>query len=89
VNDEYKGRFEVFVFGGRNTLFSWSQMAMVAPLEGIEGDVDRLVLEAGIGGNGGGGNETTPPPSNGAVRIGGRAGWSILMAVFTVVVFAL
>jgi hexosaminidase len=89
VNDEYKGRFEVFVFGGRNTLFSWSQMAMVAPLEGIEGAVDSLVLEAGIGGTGGGGNETTPPPSNGAMRKGGGVGWSVLMAVFAVVVLAL
>ncbi|KAL4960395.1 beta-N-acetylhexosaminidase [Aspergillus stella-maris] len=31
------GRFEVFVFGGRNLEFSWSQMAFVAPLEGVIG----------------------------------------------------
>ncbi|KAL3477282.1 glycoside hydrolase superfamily [Aspergillus californicus] len=31
------GRFEVFVYGGRNTQFSWSQMAFVAPLEDIRG----------------------------------------------------
>lgn len=28
----FLGRFEVFVFGGRNTLFSWSQMAFAMPL---------------------------------------------------------
>ncbi|KAL4796719.1 glycoside hydrolase superfamily [Aspergillus venezuelensis] len=31
------GRFEVFVFGGRNLEFSWSQMAFVAPLEEVLG----------------------------------------------------
>ncbi|KAL4949261.1 glycoside hydrolase superfamily [Aspergillus filifer] len=31
------GRFEVFVFGGRNLEFSWSQMAFVAPLQEIFG----------------------------------------------------
>lgn len=50
VDNQFKGRFEVFVFGGRNTLFSWSQMAMVAPLENVEGGVESLVLEAGTGG---------------------------------------
>jgi hexosaminidase len=89
VNDEYKGRFEVFVFGGRNTLFSWSQMAMVAPLESVEGSVESLVLEAGIGGTGGGGNETSPLPSNGAGRVGGGAGWSMFIAIVAVVMFAL
>ncbi|KAF1937146.1 glycoside hydrolase [Clathrospora elynae] len=49
MNGDFKGRFEVFVFGGRNTLFSWSQMALVAPLEAVEGGLDSLVLEAGIG----------------------------------------
>ncbi|KAG8670291.1 hypothetical protein FPOAC1_009699 [Fusarium poae] len=38
------GRFEVFVYGGRNTQFSWSQMAFVAPLDGIKGGVNRLTL---------------------------------------------
>ncbi|KAJ0420575.1 glycoside hydrolase superfamily [Aspergillus carlsbadensis] len=31
------GRFEVFVYGGRNLQFSWSQMAFVAPLEEVFG----------------------------------------------------
>lgn len=37
IDGEFVGRFEVFVFGGKNTYFSWSQMAMVAPLERLEG----------------------------------------------------
>lgn len=66
VDDKYKGRFEVFVFGGRNTQFSWSQMAMVAPLGALAGGVEKLVLEEGIGK---GVNLTaapTPPPSAGS-----------------------
>jgi hexosaminidase len=63
VDSVYAGRFEVFVFGGRNTLFSWSQMALVAPLDQVEGGLDSLVLEAGISGKGGAGNGTqTAPP---------------------------
>ena len=88
MNDEFKGRFEVFVFGGRNTLFSWSQMAMVAPLDGIEGGVDSLVLEAGIGGRGGG-NQTAPPLSNGAARWGSEAGWLAALWVIGVVVIGM
>lgn len=52
VENQYKGRFEVFVFGGRNTQFSWSQMALVAPLERAEGGLESIVLESGIGGRG-------------------------------------
>ncbi|KAF9887335.1 hypothetical protein FE257_010330 [Aspergillus nanangensis] len=44
VNGEFAGRFEVFVFGGKNTLFSWSQMAFVAPLEWVQGKVKQLRL---------------------------------------------
>ncbi|KAF2251031.1 glycoside hydrolase family 20 protein [Trematosphaeria pertusa] len=66
VNDEFKGRFEVFVFGGRNTLFSWSQMALVAPLNELEGGLDSLELQAGIRGSGDG--TPPPPPSNGGSR---------------------
>jgi hexosaminidase len=42
VDGKFVGRFEVFVFGGRNQLFSWSQMAFVAPLEWIQGGLQRL-----------------------------------------------
>ncbi|KAM0194155.1 hypothetical protein ACHAPI_007181 [Fusarium lateritium] len=45
INGDVVGRFEVFVYGGRNTLFSWSQMAFVAPLEKLEGDVDHISLQ--------------------------------------------
>ncbi|KAL2817767.1 glycoside hydrolase superfamily [Aspergillus cavernicola] len=37
LDGQLAGRFEVFVYGGRNTEFSWSQMAFVAPLEDIAG----------------------------------------------------
>ncbi|KAL2843903.1 glycoside hydrolase superfamily [Aspergillus pseudoustus] len=37
VDGELSGRFEVFVYGGRNLEFSWSQMAFVAPLEEVTG----------------------------------------------------
>jgi len=42
INDDFAGRFEVLVFGGRNTWQSWSQMAFVAPLEHIEGGMTSL-----------------------------------------------
>ncbi len=45
LNETFAGRFEVFVFGGRNTLFSWSQMALVAPLQTIKGGIQSLTLE--------------------------------------------
>lgn len=50
MNEKFAGRFEVFVYGGRNTLFSWSQMAFVAPLDEVRGGVDGFILQAGIGG---------------------------------------
>jgi hexosaminidase len=31
------GRFEAFVYGGHNKVFSWSQMAFVAPLQVVHG----------------------------------------------------
>ncbi|KAK1624378.1 family 20 glycosyl hydrolase [Colletotrichum phormii] len=46
INGQFAGRFEVFVYGGRNTLFSWSQMALVAPLEDVKGPgLQGVVLE--------------------------------------------
>ncbi|PGH15961.1 hypothetical protein AJ79_02128 [Helicocarpus griseus UAMH5409] len=38
VDGKFVGRFEAFVFGGKNTLFSWSQMAFVAPLNDFKGN---------------------------------------------------
>ncbi|KAJ5170976.1 uncharacterized protein N7500_003759 [Penicillium coprophilum] len=37
VDGAFVGRFEVFIYGGKNTVFSWSQMAFVAPLDVLEG----------------------------------------------------
>jgi hexosaminidase len=37
LDGQLVGRFEVFVYGGRNTEFSWSQMAFVVPLEDVWG----------------------------------------------------
>ncbi|KAL3468109.1 glycoside hydrolase superfamily [Aspergillus heterothallicus] len=37
IDGELAGRFEVFIYGGRNLEFSWSQMAFVAPLDEITG----------------------------------------------------
>ncbi|KAI1299874.1 putative beta-N-hexosaminidase [Xylaria venustula] len=48
INHLFAGRFEVFVFGGKNTLFSWSQMAFVAPVDTLTGGVQRLVLWEGV-----------------------------------------
>jgi hexosaminidase len=45
VNGDFAGRFEVFVYGGKNTVFSWSQMAFVAPLQTIRGKgLQKLTL---------------------------------------------
>lgn len=62
VNNEFAGRFEVFVYGGRNSLFSWSQMALVAPLDEAQGGIDGLVLKAGVGAESGGGNGSSGIP---------------------------
>ncbi|EUC30434.1 glycoside hydrolase family 20 protein [Bipolaris zeicola 26-R-13] len=84
INDAFAGRFEVFVFGGRNTLFSWSQMALVAPLESVQGGVDKLVLEAGVG-NGvaqqGNGSQTVPSFTGGAERQAAFSGGVLVTAV--------
>lgn len=48
VGKAFAGRFEVFVYGGRNTVFSWSQMAFVAPVGEVSGGVEGVVLEAGV-----------------------------------------
>ena len=74
VNGSFAGRFEVYVFGGKNTLFSWSQMAFVAPLETVSGGglqsikLDDSVIIPSPGGTGG--PDTTKPPAQ------SRGGWS-------------
>jgi len=83
LNDSFAGRFEVFVYGGRNTLFSWSQMAFVAPLESLEGGIDGILLENGIGKRDGRGSGSGLPVSNGAENKGGWLGvLDGIMAVF-------
>ena len=78
INDEFTGRFEVFVFGGKNTQFSWSQMAFVAPLDVVEGGIQKLTVNAwdsdgpshtdppGDGDGGDGGEDGSPPDGTGA-----------------------
>lgn len=66
LNGSFAGRFEVFVFGGRNTQFSWNQMAFVAPLETVRGGLESLNLEENVlipSGN----NGTAPPIVSGGL----------------------
>ncbi|KAL8299019.1 hypothetical protein RB597_007584 [Gaeumannomyces tritici] len=93
VNGVLVGRFEVFVYGGRNTQFSWSQMAFVAPLDEIEGGVHGLAslrLEEGfrIPGQGGAPTGTNPPPgSSAASRTLGGFCWAVVAAVLSTLTF--
>lgn len=64
VNGSFVGRFEVFVFGGKNTLFSWSQMAFVAPLESLSGGIQSMELDAFVKSPQGNSTTTTPPLPN-------------------------
>ena len=63
IDGELVGRFEVFVYGGRNIQFSWSQMAFVAPLEHIEGTGLESVTVEGTADFGGDAPPTVPPGS--------------------------
>ncbi|KAF2257948.1 hypothetical protein CC78DRAFT_587721 [Lojkania enalia] len=60
VDGESKGRFDIFVFGGGNTLFHWNQMVIVAPLVIVSSGVQSLALEAGTGGKYGNGTNGIP-----------------------------
>ncbi|KAK8138680.1 hypothetical protein PG984_002060 [Apiospora sp. TS-2023a] len=68
VNGTFAGRFEVYVFGGKNTLFSWSQMAFVAPLDTVSGGglqsikLDPTIKPPGSDNNSGT-NTVVPPPA--------------------------
>jgi hexosaminidase len=92
INGTFAGRFEVFVYGGRNTLFSWSQMALVAPLDQVEGGVDGLVLEAGVRkgvSQGGHGNDSVVVPgTSGSVVKEGGYGWLFGLLVGMAILFA-
>ena len=91
VDGKWSGRFEVFVFGGRNTLFSWSQMAFVAPLETAEGNglkglsvwdgvrsVDEVMTAMGGPAQSGPGTYT---PSNGTSPARGGEGWMLVVLI--------
>lgn len=90
VNDKFTGRFEVFVYGGRNTLFSWSQMALVAPLQRVEGGVDGIVLEDGVGKGARERNSSVGVPvSNGSVvRLGSRMEYLAVVVGMMVLLFS-
>lgn len=90
VNEKFAGRFEVFVFGGRNTVFSWSQMALVAPLDSVEGGVDTFKLEDGVGMyNVTAGNESheAKPPEQNAAVVSRSAGTAMQMLVGLVMIW--
>ncbi|KAK8056336.1 beta-N-acetylhexosaminidase- variant 1 [Apiospora rasikravindrae] len=74
VNGSFAGRFEVYVFGGKNRLFSWSQMAFVAPLETMAGTgLQSIKLESAVktpDGSSSGTNTPAPPAqSQGSLHI--------------------
>jgi hexosaminidase len=85
VNGEFVGRFEVYVYGGRNTQFSWSQMAMVAPLEKISGSgLESLKVEDGFktqSGDGGDGGQGNPPPVPENAAAGPSVSWMVVSGV--------
>lgn len=73
VDGAFAGRFEVLVFGGRNAVVSWSQMAFVAPLGRVEGEglVGLRVVEGvDVAGELGSGAEGVPYASRGASAVG-------------------
>ncbi|KAI0798369.1 putative beta-N-hexosaminidase [Xylaria sp. FL0064] len=77
VDGVFAGRFEVFVFGGHNTLFSWSQMTFVAPVDSLQGGIQRLVLRDGIRLPGAGlsGSPSGPVTAGAMSGYEGRLGW--------------
>ncbi|KAL1956394.1 hypothetical protein VTO42DRAFT_7377 [Malbranchea cinnamomea] len=101
INDEFAGRFEVFVFGGRNTQFSWSQMAFVAPLNIVEGGIQKITVNnwesdgptpTDPPGNGGDGNDDEevpePPEATGSASVIGKPCFGLILAfVFVAVLF--
>ncbi|KAI6467635.1 hypothetical protein MCOR14_005634 [Pyricularia oryzae] len=90
INGQFMGRFEVFVYGGRNTQFSWNQMAFVAPLRKMDGGLTSLVLDDGVSIPGAGaGNETAQPPSqNAGSTRGGPESWTVIVAALLIHVTA-
>ncbi|KAI0966068.1 putative beta-N-hexosaminidase [Xylaria arbuscula] len=98
INGLFAGRFEVFVFGGKNTLFSWSQMAFVAPVDSLAGGVERLALWEGVhvpggnntssgGGGGSGGSGGVGPVTAGAVSGYEGVGYGGMMGLLSTAMF--
>ncbi|EGE80806.1 hypothetical protein RJZ56_001737 [Blastomyces dermatitidis] len=84
IDGKFSGRFEVFVFGGRNTIFSWNQMALVAPLDKIEGDgLKSLTLKNGIGDSSGGDDDDDDDDDSFSAgnRIGSAGLWACGLAL--------
>lgn len=80
-NGELAGRFEVFVYGGKNTEFSWSQMAFVAPLEHIEGTgLQSVKVEDKMKIPEEGQEPPTVPPGNGSIR-DSNVSWGLSLIV--------
>lgn len=85
IDGELAGRFEVFVYGGRNTQFSWSQMAFVAPLERVEGDGLQSLSVTGTADFGGDKPPTVPPPGSEAGRRSVSVGLAVAVTVMAAV----
>ncbi|RGP65903.1 beta-n-acetylhexosaminidase [Fusarium longipes] len=88
IGSKVTGRFEVFVYGGRNTQFSWSQMAFVAPLDKIKGGVSRLSLNGSADFSPNRANEKRPnvPSENGAAPTPSLLGSTTLILVIALIV---
>ncbi|KAI1343730.1 glycoside hydrolase family 20 protein [Xylariaceae sp. FL0016] len=67
VDGTFRGRFEVFVYGGKNTVFSWSQMAFVAPLQSVTGGIHAVKVMDGV----------VKPESGGQTVVSGGGGESM------------
>jgi hexosaminidase len=80
INGELVGRFEVFVYGGRNTQFSWSQMAFVAPLDDVEGSgLQGLAISGSF--QTPDGSQTPPPVPGAAADVGPGRSWLSLVVM--------
>ncbi|KAL6914588.1 hypothetical protein FSST1_012348 [Fusarium sambucinum] len=90
IGSNVMGRFEVFVYGGRNTQFSWSQMAFVAPLDEIKGGVSGLTLNASAMFSATDADETTPnvPGENSAAPMPDFRGLITVLMVMAIMIIS-
>ena len=83
VNAKLVGRFEVYVYGGKNKQFSWNQMAFVAPLDSISGmGLGSLTIDGSVNFNNIG-KGTKPPTISGGLKAASRPNtyWVVLMTL--------